>query len=217
MTSPERRADAQSRLRKAHSTLGAARALLSLEPPCRDDAVNRASVAALQAARALVDSQWARDSQPSWDPTFRPGMAMNAGFTVESAHKLLDRFERLASSLRLAPDFTQYIRTLVEDGLEADTGEAPEYDDDEARVAIETATRLVMTVAEQIGLATELRPELKPEHQLELKPELKAKLGNSLKPQVAATPGGQRDDGKDKTDPELGAAGQQADAKVGTQ
>lgn len=160
MTFPERRADAQSRLRKAHSTLGAARALLSHQPPCRDDAVNRAAVAALQAARALVDSQWARDSQPSWDPTWRPGMVPGTGkerFSVEGTRKLLDRFERLAAHLRLAPDFTQYVRTLVEDGLEADTGEAPEYDDDEARRAIETAEKLLMTVAAQIGVADQIQ------------------------------------------------------------
>lgn len=51
-----------------------ARALLHHKPPCRDRAVNRASVAALQAARALVDSQWARDSQPGSDPHWRPHM-----------------------------------------------------------------------------------------------------------------------------------------------
>jgi|GEM_PF-1647188 len=162
MTSPERRADAQSRLRKAHSTLGAARALLSLEPPCRDDAVNRAAVAALQAARALVDSQWARDSQPSWDPSWRPGMLPGAGkegFSGEATRRLLDQFEQLAANLRLASDFTQYLRTLVEDGLEADSGEVPAYDADEARLAIETAEKLVRTVAEQIGLADEISPK----------------------------------------------------------
>src|SRR5258707_803633 len=116
MTTPERRADAESRLRKAHATLGAAKALLGLDPPCRDDAVNRAAVAALQAARALIDSKW-------------------------------------------APDFTQYLRTLVEDGLEADAGEGPEYDDEEARVAIGTSEKLVMTVAGQLGLADDLRAD----------------------------------------------------------
>src|SRR5207302_3232466 len=74
MTIPERRANAESRLRKARATLGAAKALLALDPPCRDDAVNRAAMAALQAARALVDSQWARESHPGWDPNWRPGM-----------------------------------------------------------------------------------------------------------------------------------------------
>jgi hypothetical protein len=74
MVTAERTGDVQGRLRKAHATLVAARALLNLEPPCRDDAVSRASVAALQAARALVDSKWARDSQPHWDPNWRPGM-----------------------------------------------------------------------------------------------------------------------------------------------
>ena len=58
------------------------------------------------------------------------------GVSLEALQKLLDRFERLSASLELAPDFTQYLRTLVEDGLAADSGEAPEYDDDEARVAL---------------------------------------------------------------------------------
>ena len=161
MTTPLRRADAESRLRKAHATLGAAKALLALQPPCRDDAVNRAAMAALQAARALVDSRWARDSHPGWDPNWRPGMprapSTREGFSLESLQKLLNRFERLSTSLRLAPDFTQYLRTLVEDGLEADSGEAPEYDDEEARVAIATSEQLVMTVAEQLGMTGELR------------------------------------------------------------
>ena len=161
MRTPDRRADAQSRLRKAHATLGAAKALLALDPPCRDDAVNRAAMAALQAARALVDSQWARESHPGWDPNWRPGMlravSTREGVSLEALQKLLDRFERLSASLELAPDFTQYLRTLVEDGLAADSGEAPEYDDDEARVAIGTSEELVMTVAAQLGIAEELR------------------------------------------------------------
>jgi hypothetical protein len=161
VTTPERRANAESRLRKAHATLGAAKALLALDPPCRDDAVNRAAMAALQAARALVDSQWARDSHPDWDPNWRPGMvrAVSAreGVSLEALQKLLDRFERLSATLDLAPDFTQYLRTLVEDGLLADSGEAPEYDDEEARVAIATSEELVMTIAAQLGIAEELR------------------------------------------------------------
>jgi len=161
MTTPERRADAESRLRKAHATLGAAKALLSLDPPCRDDAVNRAAMAALQAARALVDSRWARDSHPGWDPNWRPGMpralSSREGFSLDALQKLLDRFERLSASLKLAPDFTQYLRTLLEDGLEADAGEGPEYDEEEARVAIATSEKLVMTVAGQLGMADELR------------------------------------------------------------
>ena len=161
MTTPERRADAESRLRKAHATLGAAKALLAIDPPCRDDAVNRAAMAALQAARALIDSKWARDSHPGWDPNWRPGMpralSSREGFSLEALQKLLDRFERLSASLKLAPDFTQYLRTLVEDGLEADAGEGPEYDEEEARVAIGTSEKLVMTVAGQLGLAAELR------------------------------------------------------------
>lgn len=160
MTTPERRADAESRLRKAHATLGAAKALLALEPPCRDDAVNRAAMAALQAARALIDSKWARDSHPDWDPNWRPGMpralSSREGFSLDALQKLLDRFERLSADLKLAPDFTQYLRTLVEDGLEADAGEGPEYDDEEARVAIATSEQLVMTVAGQLGLRDEL-------------------------------------------------------------
>jgi FMN phosphatase YigB (HAD superfamily) len=161
MTNPERRADAESRVRKAHATLGAAKALLALDPPCRDDAVNRAAMGALQAARALVDSQWARDSHPEWDPNWRPGMlravSTREGVSLEALQKLLDRFERLSANLKLAPDFTQYLRTLVEDGLAADSGEAPEYDEDEARVAIATSEQLVMTVAAQLGIADELR------------------------------------------------------------
>ena len=161
MVTSERRADAQGRLRKAHATLVGARALLNLTPPCRDDAVNRASVAALQAARALVDSQWARDSQPGWDPHWRPHMGRPGEpkdpSSVRRLHQLLDRFELLARGIGLEPDFTDYVRTLVEDGLEADTGEAPEYDEDEARAALETAEKLVLKVAGQIGLAGELR------------------------------------------------------------
>ncbi len=149
-------------MRKAQATLIGARALLNLQPPCRDDAVNRASVAALQAARALVDSQWAKDSQPGWDPHWRPHMTTPGEpkdpSSVRRLHQLLDKFEVLALGLALEPDFTDYLRTLVEDGLEADTGEAPEYDDEEARVAIETAERLVLMVANQLGLANELRP-----------------------------------------------------------
>ena len=166
MVISERSADAQGRLRKAHATLSGARALLNLKPPCRDDAVNRASVAALQAARALVDSQWAKDSQPGWDPHWRPHMAKPGEpkdpSSVRRLHQLLDKFEVLARGLGLEPDFTDYLRTLVEDGLEADTGEAPEYDDDEARAAIETAERLVLKVAGQLGLADELRPAAPP-------------------------------------------------------
>ena len=161
MGSPQRRADAESRLRKANASLVAAKALLALQPPCRDDAVNRAAVAALQAARALVDSQWAKISHPNWDPEWRPGMPRplnpRDGFALQTLQKLLDRFERLSHSLGLAPDFTQYLRTLAEDGLEADSGEAPAYDEEEARLAVGTAEKLVMTVAEQLGLAAELR------------------------------------------------------------
>jgi hypothetical protein len=79
------------------------------------------------------------------------------GVSLEALQKLLDRFERLSASLNLPPDFTQYLRTLVEDGLAADSGEAPEYDDEEARVAIATSEELVMTVAAQLGIAEELR------------------------------------------------------------
>ena len=159
MTTPERRADAESRLRKAHATLGAAKALIALDPPCRDDAVNRAAMAALQAARALVDSKWARDSHPDWDPSRRtpPALSSREGFSLDVLQRLFDRFERLSSSLKLAPDFTQYLRTLVEDGIEADAGAGPEYDDEEARGAIATSEQLVMTVAGQLGMSEELR------------------------------------------------------------
>jgi hypothetical protein len=166
MTAPQRRADAQSRLRKAHATLVASRALLLLEPPLRDDAVNRASSAALQAARALVDSQWARDSQPDWDPTWRPGMPRPGEpkdpLSADAVGKLLDRFHVLASGMGLAPDFTDYVRTLVEDGFDADVGELPEYDEEEARMAISTAETLLYMVAARIGLVDELRAKPAP-------------------------------------------------------
>jgi hypothetical protein len=165
MTTPDRRADAESRLRRSFASLGGARALLVMQPPSCDDAVNRASAAALHAARALVDSQWAKDSQPGWDPTFRPGMVTRLGGLVaerklsslDAFLKLLDRFEALAANMSLPPDFTLYLRTLVEDGLDADTGEAPGYDLDEASLALETATQLISSVAHQIGLGDEFR------------------------------------------------------------
>jgi len=162
MTTPERRADAQSRLRRSFTALGGARALLAMKPPCPDDAVNRASAAALHAVRALVDSQWARDSQPHWDPTHRPGMSRPPGLAAErklssldTFLKLLDKFEALASNMSLPPDFTLYLRTLVEDGLDADTGEAPDYDLDEAARALQTANQLISAVASQIGMEKE--------------------------------------------------------------
>ena len=165
MTTPDRRADAQSRLRRSFASLGGARALLVMQPPSCDDAVNRASAAALHAARALVDSQWAKDSQPGWDPTFRPGMLSRPGSLIaerkqsslDAFLKLLDRFEALAANMSLPPDFTLYLRTLVEDGLDADNGEAPGYDLDEASLALETATQLISSVANQIGMGDELR------------------------------------------------------------
>ncbi len=164
MTTSDRRADAVSRLRRSFAALGGARALLAMTPPSCDDAVNRASAAALHAARALVDSQWARDSQPNWDPTYRPGMSRPPGLaaerklsSLESFLRLLDNFERLAANMSLPPDFTSYLRTLVEDGLDADTGEAPDYDLDEAMIALETSERLLEAVADQIGLADEFR------------------------------------------------------------
>ena len=111
MTTPDRRADAESRLRRSFASLGGARALLVMQPPSCDDAVNRASAAALHAARALVDSQWAKDSQPGWDPTFRPGMVTRLGGLVaerklsslDAFLKLLDRFEALAANMSLPP------------------------------------------------------------------------------------------------------------------
>lgn len=162
----QRRDDVQTRVRKAHATLQAARALLKHEPPLRDDAVNRASAAALQAARALVESQWARDSQPAWDPSWRPGMPKPGmpkdPLSAAAVQKLLERFEVLAARLGLGPDFTDYVRTLVEDGLDADFGEAPGYDEDEALQAIETAGKLVFTVAAQVGLGDEVKPGAPP-------------------------------------------------------
>jgi uncharacterized protein (UPF0332 family) len=152
-----------SRLRRAFSSLQSARALLAQEEPCTDDAVSRAAAAALHAVRALVESQWARDSQPGWDPLFRPGMSRPYGphrgeaRSIEALQRLLERFDTLAANLRLPPDFNQYLRTLVEDGQEADIGEAPEYEMDEAEDAVETALRLVATVAGQIGLSGEFQ------------------------------------------------------------
>ena len=58
--------------------------------------------------------------------------------------------------MSLPPDFTLYLRTLVEDGLDADNGEAPGYDLDEASLALGTATQLISSVAQQIGMADEL-------------------------------------------------------------
>ena len=164
MTSPDRRANAESRLRRSLASLGAARALLGLDPPAYDDAVNRASAAALHAARALIDSQWAKDSQPGWDPEWRPGMPRSLRqakspslWSPDALYRLLDRFAHLAAQMSLPADFTQYLRTLVEDGLEADTGEAPEYDDDEARHSVQIATQMVGSVAEQLSMGAEFR------------------------------------------------------------
>jgi len=99
--------------------------LIALDPPCRDDAVNRAAMAALQAARALIDSKWRGTAIQDGIRTGgrHASRALSRGFSLESLQKLLDRFERLSASLKLAPDFTQYLRTLIEDGLEADAGE----------------------------------------------------------------------------------------------
>ena len=162
MTSQAPRGD--QRLRRSFASLGAARALLRLTPPAFDDVVNRASVAALQAARALIDSQWAKESQPGWDPEWRPGMPRAARqskapnlWSPDALHRLLDRFDRLAPGLNLPEDFTQYLRTLVEDGLEADTGEAPGHDADEAREAVQLATRVVGSVAEQLSQGAQFR------------------------------------------------------------
>lgn len=163
MTSPDRRHDAESRLRRAFDSLRAARLLLSTEPPLRDDAVNRASVAALNAARALVAAQWAKISANGWDPTWRPGMSRPPDASGIDRHsrqaydKLLDRFQELAAGAGLPNDFTLYLRALVDDGFEADSGETPEYDLEESEHAVNTAWRLVMAVADQINLGDEFR------------------------------------------------------------
>ena len=161
MNFDDSRSDAKDRLRRAFASLQAARALLVLEQPCRDDAVNRAAAAALHAARALIDSQWAKDSQPGWDPYWRPGMARSVraheARSLEALQKLLSRFDSLAANLTLPADFSEYLRTLVEDGFEADSGEAPEYDAEEADLAVETALQLVATVARQMGLSGEFQ------------------------------------------------------------
>jgi hypothetical protein len=157
-------ADAESRLRRSFASLSAARALFALAPPAFDDAVNRASAAALHAARALIDSQWAKDSQPGWDPEWRPGMPRSlraandrSAWSPDALHRLLDRFDGLAARVSLPKDFTQYLRTLVEDGLDADTGEAPGYDADEAGMAVQLASRMIASVAEQLSLGDEFR------------------------------------------------------------
>ena len=161
MNFDDSRADAKSRLSRAFASLAAARSLLLLEQPCPDDAVNRASAAALHAARALIDSQWAKDSQPGWDPYWRPGMPRSLraheARSLEALQKLIDRFDRLAENLTLPADFGEYLRTLVEDGFDADSGEAPEYDVEEANLAVETALQLVATVARQIGMSGEFQ------------------------------------------------------------
>jgi hypothetical protein len=155
--------DAPTHLRRAFASLGAARVLLQLRPPALDDAVSRAAAAALHAARALVGSQWAKDSQPGWDPEWRPGMPRRrtlkdrSGAEPDELHRLLERFDRLVESASLPGDFTQYVRTLVEDGLDADSGNSPVYDEEEARLAVETATRMVATVAGQLHMQEELR------------------------------------------------------------
>jgi hypothetical protein len=163
MTSPDRRADAESRLRRAFDSLRAARVLLSQDLPLRDDAVNRASVAALNAARALVGAQWAKISSSGWDPSWRPGMSRPPDASGIDRHsrqaydKLLDRFQELTSGAGLPADFTLYLRALVDDGFEADSGETPEYDTEESEHAVTTAWRLVAAVADQLSLGDEFR------------------------------------------------------------
>lgn len=163
MSPPDRRADAESRLRRAFDALCAARVLLSQPRPLRDDAVNRASVAALNAARALVGAQWAKISANGWDPTWRPGMSRPPDASGIDRHsrqaydKLLDRFQELAAGAGLPSDFTLYLRALVDDGFEADSGETPEYDTEESEHAVSTAWRLVAAVADQLNLGDEFR------------------------------------------------------------
>ncbi len=137
--------------------------MLSVDPPLRDDAVNRASAAALNAARALVGAQWAKISQNGWDPTWRPGMSRPPDAVGIDRHsrqaydKLLDRFQLLAAGAGLPEDFILYLRALVDDGFEADAGETPEYDGEESDGAVETAMRLVAAVAEQLSMGAEYR------------------------------------------------------------
>jgi uncharacterized protein (UPF0332 family) len=164
MSATDTSTDATTQLRRSFASLAAARVLLRLDPPAYGDAVSRAAAAALHAARALVGSQWARDSQPGWDPDWRPGMPRSrrtlkdrSGAAPDELHRLLERFDRLAANARLPEDFTQYVRTLVEDGQDADSGESPDYDADEARQAVGTATRMVATVAGQLEMAVEFQ------------------------------------------------------------
>lgn len=154
LTSIARRAAARSRLRKAAQTLAAARTLLAAGPTCADDAVNRASAAALQAARALVDAHGS-PHDPFWDPEWRPGMQrrrLHHRTTSDAIQELIAEFDRVAAAAPLPPDSTQYLRTLAEDGLAADSGEMLAFQPEEARLVLDTAQRLLGIVAERLDV-----------------------------------------------------------------
>jgi len=151
------RNETEGRLRKAQVSLEAARSLIARKPPCNDDAVNRASAAALQAARALVDARWPPRDEPP-DPYFRPGMtplSPTGPFTRASWPVIIAQFEKASSEMALPFDATEYLRTLIEDGAQADIGEAV-YEPDEAVEAVETAEKLVTSVTSMLGLAFSL-------------------------------------------------------------
>ena len=129
------RSETEGRLRKAQVSLEAARALIERKPPCIDDSVNRASAAALQAARALVDARWPPRDAPPHDPTWRPGMAKpepTGPYTKASWPVIVQQFEKASGEMALPFDIAAYLRALVEDGHLADVGDAVTYDPDEA-------------------------------------------------------------------------------------
>lgn len=151
------RSETEGRLRKAEVSLEAARALIERKPPCIDDAVNRASAAALQAARALVDARWPpRETEPAHDPTWRPGMTRQTPmgpYTKASWHEIVKQFEKAAHEMVLPSDATEYLKALVEDGHIADNGEAATWESDEALEAVRTAEKLVKSVGQTLPLA----------------------------------------------------------------
>ena len=151
------RSETEGRLRKAEISLEAARALIERKPPCIDDAVNRASAAALQAARALVDARWPpHETEVPHDPTWRPGMPRQTPlgpYSKASWHEIVKQFEKAADEMVLPSDATEYLKALVEDGQIADVGESATYESDEAHDAVRTAEKLVTSVAKSIQLA----------------------------------------------------------------
>lgn len=144
---------ARLRLNKARASLEAARALMVA--PTWDDAVNRAAAAALHAARALLTLRGIRFTAPNAkiDPEWRPGMTRAPAaerFAAETLTALLDAFERTAPAAGLPADTAQYLRTLAEDGHDADQSDAAAFDESEAVESLDTAERLVAAVARAV-------------------------------------------------------------------